>query len=59
MNVAEYMSELGQKARAASRLVARADTGSKNAALEAMARVLDASRDELVAANQKRCSVWT
>ncbi|TCK05916.1 glutamate-5-semialdehyde dehydrogenase [Marinobacterium mangrovicola] len=53
MNVAEYMSELGQKARAASRLMARADTGSKNAALEAMARVLDASREELVAANQK------
>lgn len=53
MNVAEYMSELGEKARAASRLMARADTGSKNAALEAMARVLDASREELVAANQK------
>ncbi|SEG76630.1 glutamate-5-semialdehyde dehydrogenase [Marinobacterium lutimaris] len=53
MNVAEYMSELGQKARAASRLMARADTGSKNAALDAMARVLDASREQLVAANQK------
>ncbi|WP_432696795.1 glutamate-5-semialdehyde dehydrogenase [Marinobacterium sp. YM272] len=53
MNVAEYMSELGQKARAASRLMARADTGSKNAALDAMARVLDASREQLAAANQK------
>ncbi|MBV1786717.1 glutamate-5-semialdehyde dehydrogenase [Marinobacterium sp. D7] len=53
MNVAEYMSELGQRARAASRLMARADTGRKNAALEAMARVLDASRDVLSEANRK------
>ncbi|KEA64558.1 Gamma-glutamyl phosphate reductase [Marinobacterium lacunae] len=53
MNVAEYMSELGQRARAASRLMARADTGRKNAALDAMARVLDASRDTLAAANRK------
>ncbi|WP_188750285.1 glutamate-5-semialdehyde dehydrogenase [Marinobacterium zhoushanense] len=53
MNVAEYMSELGQRARAASRLMARADTGRKNAALDAMARVLDASRDALAEANRK------
>lgn len=53
MNIAEYMSELGQRARAASRLIARADTGRKNAALEAMARVLDASRAELAEANLK------
>lgn len=42
MNVAEYMSELGQRARAASRLMARADTARKNAALDKMAQVLDA-----------------
>lgn len=53
MNIAEYMSELGQRARAASRLIARADTSRKNAALEAMARVLDASRAELAEANLK------
>ncbi|GGC03949.1 gamma-glutamyl phosphate reductase [Marinobacterium zhoushanense] len=47
------MSELGQRARAASRLMARADTGRKNAALDAMARVLDASRDALAEANRK------
>jgi len=53
MNVAEYMSELGQRARAASRLMARADTGRKNAALAAMARILDAGRDALAEANRK------
>jgi glutamate-5-semialdehyde dehydrogenase len=47
------MSELGQRARAASRLMARADTARKNAALEAMARVLDASREALAEANRK------
>ena len=53
MNVAEYMSELGQRARAASRLMARADTARKNAALEKMAQVLDANRTALAEANRK------
>ena len=53
MNVAEYMSELGRRARAASRLMARADTACKNAALDAMAQVLDSSRAILAEANRK------
>ncbi len=53
MNVAEYMTELGAQARAASREIARADTGDKNRALLAMAEAIDASREALVEANQK------
>jgi glutamate-5-semialdehyde dehydrogenase len=53
MNVEAYMSELGQQARAASRLMARADTGTKNRALDAMAEALDAAREQLSEANRK------
>ena len=53
MNVKEYMAELGQQARSASRAVAKADTRVKNRALLAMADAIDASRTELVAANTK------
>lgn len=53
MNIEEYMNELGSKAREASRLIARADTGVKNRALLAMADALDASRAALVEANQR------
>ena len=53
MNVKEYMAELGQQARVASRAIAKADTGVKNRALLAMADAIDASRDQLVAANGK------
>ena len=53
MNVAEYMTELGEQARAASREIARADTGDKNRALLAMVDAIDASREALVDANQK------
>lgn len=52
MNVEQYMTELGQQAREASRLVARADSGLKNRALLAMADAIDNSRDTLAAANQ-------
>ncbi len=52
MNVSEYMSELGQRARAASRLMARADTERKNTALAFMAQALDAAREELAQANR-------
>ena len=37
MNVEEYMIELGQQARDAARLIAKASTGTKNTALLAMA----------------------
>ena len=52
MDVVSYMQDVGQSARAASRLISRADTGTKNAALRAIAEVLDASREALAAANQ-------
>ncbi|MBV0932428.1 glutamate-5-semialdehyde dehydrogenase [Marinobacterium weihaiense] len=51
MNVETYMTELGQRARTASRLIARADTARKNKALAAMADAIDASREALAAAN--------
>lgn len=53
MNVKEYMAELGQQARTASRAIAKADTSVKNRALLAMADAIDASRTELVEANAK------
>lgn len=53
MDVLSYMQQLGQKARAASRVVAMADTASKNAALLAMADAINAARDELIKANQQ------
>ncbi|WP_374335255.1 glutamate-5-semialdehyde dehydrogenase [Leeia sp.] len=47
-----YMQGLGQQARAASRLMARAETAQKNAALLAIAEAIESRRSELVAANQ-------
>ncbi|WP_407666159.1 glutamate-5-semialdehyde dehydrogenase [Microbulbifer bruguierae] len=44
---------MGRAARAAARLMARADTGSKNAALKAIAAELDKQRPQLAAANEK------
>ena len=59
MSVAEigdvhtYMQRLGQKAREAATVVARAEASVKNRALLATAEVLNASRKELAEANQK------
>ena len=53
MDIKAYMIELGQSARAASRVIAAATTAQKNNALLAMAEALEASRPELIAANQK------
>ncbi len=47
------MLELGQKARAAARLVSRAESGAKNAALEAIAAAILADRARLKGENQK------
>jgi glutamate-5-semialdehyde dehydrogenase len=52
-DVAAYMQELGAEARAASRLLAAASTGKKNAALVAIAADLDAQRDNLMSENRK------
>jgi len=53
MNVQEYMRDLGRNARQASRQLAAATSGDKNAALLATASILHASRPALVAANAK------
>jgi glutamate-5-semialdehyde dehydrogenase len=50
-SVAAYMRERGEKARAAARAMARADTGTKNAALFALARILLDEASEIQAAN--------
>ena len=51
-SVLDYMTRLGQAAREASRVLARASTAQKNRALQAAASALDAARPELVAANE-------
>jgi len=53
MDVAAYMTELGQQARAAAREVARSATAVRNQALLATAEALDAARDDLALANNK------
>lgn len=53
MDVQQYMAELGQRARQASRAMAAADTGLKNKALLATAEAIDAAREALAAANAK------
>ncbi|MDJ0738312.1 MAG: glutamate-5-semialdehyde dehydrogenase [Gammaproteobacteria bacterium] len=52
-DVAAYLRGLGERARAASRVLAAADSGAKNAALDAIAADLDAQRDRLVAENRR------
>lgn len=51
MDIAAYMTEVGQQARAAAALVARSTTATRNRALLATAEALDAARSELAAAN--------
>ena len=52
-DVTEYMQAVGEQARAASRLINRASTAQKNAALLAIADSLNIRRDQLIVANQK------
>ena len=51
--VVVYMTELGQNARRASRVIARATTAVKNAALMATADAIECSSDKLVTANEQ------
>jgi glutamate-5-semialdehyde dehydrogenase len=51
MDVKAYMQEVGRRARAASRALARADTASKNGALAAIAAAVRRERPKLAAAN--------
>ncbi len=52
MNIQDYMHTLGKDARDAARQIATADTGKKNAALLAIASVLDDNRQMLLSANE-------
>jgi glutamate-5-semialdehyde dehydrogenase len=53
VDINSYMTELGQRARAASRRLAAASTGDKNAALLAIAQDLEEQREQLMAENQR------
>ena len=52
VDTAVYMEDLGRRARAASRLLARAASGRKNAALQATATRLQAAAGALIDANR-------
>ncbi len=53
MDVKQYMQTVGSQARAASRVVARADTNAKNKALLAMADAIERDVNKLALANHK------
>jgi glutamate-5-semialdehyde dehydrogenase len=53
MDIKQYMNEVGQRARKASRAMARADTAAKNKALSLIAIAIRRDADILRAANQK------
>ncbi|MGO1462007.1 MAG: glutamate-5-semialdehyde dehydrogenase [Marinobacter sp.] len=53
MDIAVYMTQVGQQARAAATLVARSTTEVRNRALLATADALDAARSELAEANAR------
>lgn len=52
MNATDYMTQLGQQARTASRTMLSASTADKNNALHAIAAALDSERELIKAANQ-------
>ena len=52
-DVTAYLRELGQRARAASRRLAAADTAHKDTALQAIADELDRTRDALMTENRR------
>lgn len=53
MNIKEYMADVGARARASASVIATTDSQLKNAALLAIASMLDKGRNTLVAANKK------
>ncbi|MDP2154945.1 MAG: gamma-glutamyl-phosphate reductase, partial [Sulfuricella sp.] len=53
MDIKAYMQTVGQQARAASRLMAKADTHAKNKALTAMASAIQRDAAKLIEANAK------
>ncbi len=52
-DIKQYMNDVGRRAREASRLVARADSGAKNGALEAIASAIETNKAALLEANGK------
>lgn len=52
-NIQSYMQTVGQQAKAASRLLAAADTGTKNQALLAIAEAIENNASQLQTANAK------
>ena len=52
-DIPNYMRELGQRAREASRLLGRAESGDKNAALYAIAEAIVADKARLTLENQR------
>jgi glutamate-5-semialdehyde dehydrogenase len=53
LDIKQYMTQLGQQARAASRVLARAQTRQKNAALQAIAEAIAEQREQILAENRK------
>jgi len=53
MDIQHYMKQLGEQARAASRLMAKADTNTKNQALRNIASLIRQHEKALLAANQQ------
>ena len=53
MAIEQYMAEVGQRARAASRAMAKADTQQKNHALALLAQALEDNAGALLAANEQ------
>jgi glutamate-5-semialdehyde dehydrogenase len=53
LDIKAYMRTVGQQARAASRLTAKADSAAKNRALEAMAQAISREAERLIRANSK------
>ena len=53
MDIVAYMRSLGAAARQASRVIARANTGAKNAALQAIHDELQRDRASVLAANER------
>ena len=53
MNIKDYMSDLGVKARSAGREISRTDSGKKNLALLKIAEVIEQNTNQLIAENAK------
>jgi len=53
VDIKQYMAQVGQQAREASRVLARAETNKKNAALLAMAGIIEDRVKQLMEANQQ------